>query len=1230
VREEVWKLTGQQRSAEVESARQAVGAERALVLEEFNDTGRELPVTTLVAPIEEQVRRTPDATALVFGSETLTYAEFNARANRLAHHLAALGVTPGTPVAVAVPRSLDLLVTLVAVVKAGGAYLPLDPDYPADRLAYMLEHTGPACVVADTAGRVPVPDGIPVVALDDTTLDGLPDTDPTPAVTPAHPAYIIFTSGSTGRPKGVVVPHSAIDNRLRWMQAEYPLTAADRVLQKTPSGFDVSVWEFFWALREGAAIVVAEPGGHKDPAYLARTIREQSVTTCHFVPSMLQVFLAGPEASGRTGLRQVFCSGEALPREAVREFGRLLPGVELHNLYGPTEAAVDVTYHPCDTAADGPVPIGKPVWNTRLYVLDAGLRPVAVGEPGELYLAGVQLASAYLGRPEITADRFLPDPYGPAGTRMYRTGDLARWTADGEVEYLGRTDHQVKLRGLRIELGEIESVLLAHPAVRQAAVVAHEGRQLVAYLVADAGPVDGAPGAGVTADELKALAAGRLPDFMVPASFMFLDTLPLSPNGKLDRKALPEPVFTGGEYREPEGERERILAEVYAQVLGLGRVGADDDFLALGGDSLRSVKVVAEARARGLEITQRQLLTHRTVARLAPHAGTPAETYDDVSGPLVQLGDEDLAAFGGRHPNLSDVWPLTPMQSGMLFESMLSDSGYDAYRMQTVFTFSGRVDPARMREAGQGLLDRHPALRAAFAPDTQGDLVQLVVDGVQLPWQELDLRTLVPEEREEAFERFLADDQAVPFDLATPPLVRMTLIRLGAEQAALVLTLHHALLDGWSEPLLARDLLRLYASHGHQAPLPPVRGFRDHLAWLARQDQGEAAAAWTAELDGVDRPTLLAGTAVARDEASGSEVGTAAVPLTDEEAALLGRRAGELGVTLNTLVQGAWAVVLGRLTGRADVVFGATVSGRPPGLPGVESMVGLFINTLPVRVRYAPEDGLGTVLTGLQERQTGLLDHHHQSLSGLYEATGLGALFDTLLVYQAFPADESALAEAAAAARLTLDGTRSLGGSNYPLTLIADTEPRLRLTFQYQRGVLDQATADRIAGGLHTVLRTLAADPAHPVGALDLGEPLATATETAADTATGGKADPAADGATASTADSATAATADSAPLPPAQQALRDLFADVLGTEPERIGVHDNFFNLGVTSLLATRIKSRIRKQLGTEVSIKTIFSSPTLAQLADHIAAAPAAAGSAGSPASSPSRPRLRRMNKE
>ncbi|WP_344016875.1 amino acid adenylation domain-containing protein, partial [Kitasatospora atroaurantiaca] len=401
--------------------------ERQRILVDWNDTSRDMVPGTLDGPFEIQAARTPDATAVVFRGQSLSYAELNVRVNRLAHRLIADGIGAERFVAIALPRSVDLVVALLAVLKAGGAYLPLDPDYPAERLAYMLDDAAPACVLTDTAtsGRLPVT-GVPSVLLDTLDLSGYPATDPDRARDPRHPAYVIYTSGSTGRPKGVVIPHSAIDNRLRWMQAEYGLAPHDRVLQKTPSSFDVSVWEFFWPLREGAALVVAEPGGHRDSAYLARTIREERVTVCHFVPSLLLVFLAEPDAANCGGLRRVFCSGEALPREAVHEFHRTLPDVPLHNLYGPTEAAVDVTRHTCVAGGTGPVPIGKPAWNTRVYVLDTTLRPCPPGIPGELYLAGVQLATNYHAQPALTASRFVADPYGAVGSRMYRTGDLVR------------------------------------------------------------------------------------------------------------------------------------------------------------------------------------------------------------------------------------------------------------------------------------------------------------------------------------------------------------------------------------------------------------------------------------------------------------------------------------------------------------------------------------------------------------------------------------------------------------------------------------------------------------------------------------------------------------------------------------------------------------------------------------------------------------------------------------
>ncbi|RII14754.1 Dimodular nonribosomal peptide synthase [Streptomyces sp. YIM 130001] len=629
----------------------ATEAERALVVDEFNRTERDLPPTTLIGPIESRAARCPDATALVFGDTSLTYGALNARSNRLARHLQSLGAGPGRLVAVAVPRSVDLVVSLLAILKSGAAYLPLDPEYPQARLTYMLRDAAPVCAVTDRASRLPEEAGTPLVVLPELDAGVLAEylpTNPARPLTPADPAYVIYTSGSTGRPKGVVVSHGAIDNRLRWMQYTYGLRSDDRVLQKTPSSFDVSVWEFFWPLREGAALVVAEPGGHKDPVYLARLIAEQAVTTCHFVPSMLQVFLTGgADVAGLcSGMRRVFCSGEALPRETAQAFGKVLPRVGLHNLYGPTEAAVDVSHHTCEAGDTGPVPIGRPVWNTRLYVLDAALEPCPPGVPGELFLAGRQLADGYLNRPELTAERFVDDPFAPPGERMYRTGDLARWTEQGEVEYLGRTDHQVKLRGQRIELGEIEAALAARPGVTGACTLVREDRpgdqRLVGYVTGDADPA-----------ELRTSLARELPEHMVPAPVLVLDAFPLSPNGKLDRRELPAPVHTGGqEARDAAGPLERTLVGLFAEVLGVERVGPDDAFFDLGGTSLLAVRLVTRiGEELGSELTIGSLFEAPTPARLADRLGSGRPTSGDALDCVLPLRP------GGARPPLFAFHP---------------------------------------------------------------------------------------------------------------------------------------------------------------------------------------------------------------------------------------------------------------------------------------------------------------------------------------------------------------------------------------------------------------------------------------------------------------------------------------------------------------------------------------------------------------------------------------------
>jgi amino acid adenylation domain-containing protein len=574
-----------------------------------NATAAPFPDATLHALVEAQVERTPEAPAVTFGTTTLTYAQLNARANRIAHRLIAEGVGPETLVAVCANRCADLPAALLGVLKAGAAYLPLDPEYPADRLAFMVaDAQAPVLLVTkDCADKASAGT---VLVLEDDFAAG-PTHNPPAVAAQGNAAYVIYTSGSTGRPKGVPNTHRGIVNRLDWMQRAYGIGEADTVLQKTPFGFDVSVWEFFWPLQTGARLVLAKPGGHKDAAYLRDLINDEGVTTAHFVPSMLGVFLS--ENADCPGLRRVICSGEELPAATAREFTSRFPGTELHNLYGPTEAAIDVTaWHCADLGSLSSVPIGAPIANLRVDILDRHGVETPIGVAGELHIGGVGVARGYHDRPALTAEKFVPDPHEP-GARRYATGDLARWRRDGTVEFLGRLDHQVKLRGLRIELGEIESALRDLPGVADAAVIVRQDtpgdQRLTGYLVGEADHA-----------AVKAELKRRLPEYMVPTALVDLDALPLTPNGKLDRKALPAPQITrSGELVAPRTDAERALAAIWTEVLTLPAVGIDDDFFDIGGHSLLATQVVAKIRkipdARPVGVMD--LFTHRTIRALA-------------------------------------------------------------------------------------------------------------------------------------------------------------------------------------------------------------------------------------------------------------------------------------------------------------------------------------------------------------------------------------------------------------------------------------------------------------------------------------------------------------------------------------------------------------------------------------------------------------------------------------
>ncbi|SEF52696.1 non-ribosomal peptide synthase domain TIGR01720/amino acid adenylation domain-containing protein [Actinacidiphila yanglinensis] len=1553
--------------------------ERRQLLTRFDADSAAVPEQTVPEMFEEQVARTPDAPALVCGDRTLSYRQLDQRANAVARELVRRGAGPEDLVVLALPRTEDLVAGLLGILKSGAGYLPMDPQYLSGRAEVVLAEAGARFAVTDTATWRELPQaGLTAVNLDHREQWAPPDDAGRSAPpTPDNLAYVMYTSGSTGKPKGAAITHRNVVNGVRELVRVLGAPPPGwRMLAGTSVNFDVSVFELLSTLSTGGTAELV-------PNALALAERDTwDGQVISAVPTVLGELVG--HLPKTTGVRTVVFAGDVLPARLVRQVREALPGVQVVNSYGQSESFYATTFSLAG-AEEWPqhevAPIGTPLGNMRAYVLGPGLAPVPQGVIGELYVAGTCLGRGYHDRPGLTAERFVANPFGSGdgpllpggrGGRMYRTGDLARWNARGRLECVGRSDGQVKVRGFRIETAEVEAACTQHPGISEAVVVSREapsgGRRLVAYVVhVGEGAVgdDGAGGigdvdvqAGASAAELRRFVAARLPDYMVPSAFVVLGRMPLGPTGKLDRSALPEPEFVGEGYQEPRNGTEAVITAAYADVLGVDRVGIEDDFFAVGGDSLRSIQVVARARARGLELTTREIFECRTAARLAeaiaarqdpapalaeepgggigpmplqpvarqvfdhgggtdrfamamvlelpagidadglaatleavldrhdllrarlvrgeepsllvrpagavraadlvhrvacdgrwdepsaleaakaeldeavgrldPEAGTMADfvwfapgtgagrllivlhhlvvdgvswrilmsdlaeawqqvaagkapelpavgtsarrwasalrsealstereaevaywrdllaapnpplggrafdpavdvmsTVDtvrvqlpadvteavlttlpavfkgtgtdvllaalalavdrwrgeerstlvrleghgreehvvpgadlsrtvgwftsmyparvDVRGvdladvlaggpaagravkrvkeqlrtvpdkgvgygllrylnpetgpqlaehpvpqigfnylgrisgsdvpehlraqgwgpaswsaelvpapdpdlpalsalevnsvatdtadgvrlqaafmfptgllsrertralaelwvevlhgmaayaarpgiggltpsdtPLVRVRQEEIEAWETRYGRLAEVWPMPPSQSGILFQAALADGTFDVYHMQFVLHLTGHVDPARMRAAGQALLERYPNLRSAFVTGTGGDGVQVVAEHVAMPWRHVDLTGRPASEQDAALDAFLAEDRADQLDPTRPPLMRLALLTVGPQRAKLVITAHHALFDGWSSPSVITDLIRLYAA-AHE--LSPVRSYGDYLAWLSARDRDASAARWAEELAGFDQPTLVAPNTPLKETASA--LGRVEVPLSIDQGRELARRAAELGVTLNTLLQAAWAILLSKLTGQQDVVFGAAVNGRPADLAGSDEMVGLFINTLPIRVFCRPEQSVAEVVTTLQQRQTALLDHNYYGLGDIQRGVGLPALFDTIVVFQSYPIDREGMVEANTSAGFTIDGIRPFAGSHYALTLNS-SDPYLRTSLDYQDNLYDRAAAEVIAVRLARVLEQVLADPTVPVGAVEV------------------------------------------------------------------------------------------------------------------------------------------------
>ena len=1028
--------------------------------------------------VERQAARTPDAVAVLFEGQSLSYAELNRRANRVARELIGCGVGADQPVAVLMQRSQWLPVALLGVLKAGGAYVPLDTGYPSQRLDYMLRDCGARVLLTDapSGNLAPLPPAAAVLTrlcvaeLD----DGADSANPDVALRAEQLAYVIYTSGSTGQPKGVMNTHGGVCNRLSWMQEAYRLEACDRVLQKTPISFDVSVWEFFWPLISGAGLVMARPEGHKDPAYLCAEIERAAVTVVHFVPSMLRAWLRDLPHRACPTLRDVMCSGEALPLDLAQDFHARV-GARLHNLYGPTEAAIDVTYWEFRRDDSGAsVPIGRPIANTEIHIVDRALRPLPPGIPGELLIGGAGVARGYLGQPGLSEQKFIASPFRP-GARLYRSGDLARWRCDGVLEFLGRLDDQVKIRGFRIELDEINAALKALLQVRDAAVVArvtNGAARLVAYVVGD--PRD--------AVELGAQLARTLPDYMVPQQVVFLDALPLGPNGKLDRKALPEPDREALRlaYAAPRTDAEHVLARIWSDVLGVPKVGIDDGYFALGGDSIRSLSVIAHAQRQGRALSLQQLFQFPTIRLLSANlqeAGATAPPSAPFS--LLPPGSLDALPAG-----LEDAYPLSTLQAGLVFQTTLNP-GSALYHDIMLYRIAGRFDEAAFRAALAAMAQRHPILRTGFDLAAQPEPLQLVHAHGALPLQVHDLRSLDADARAGRLAADLAREKAWRFAWNEAPLARCIVHLLEHDVYQFTFSFHDALLDGWSVNAFNSELFQLYqdrlsgkAASVRAAPNPP---YRDYVAAERRALAApDSAAFWDARLAGAEATLLPRWDAPA---AAGPAVRYRAVPLSAAQADGLRKLADGIGVPLKSVLLALHMKALSVLTNQQDVCSGLEHNGRLEQAQSQE-VLGLFLNTLPFRLQLE-RGSWRELIRQVFQAEIDLLPHRRYPMARMQQRRKAALPFEVVFNYTHFHVAENLF---------DLDVGRLLERSavletEYPLR--AEFNQRidgggLTLDLHYDAGQVGERQIAQIAAVYGEVLVALLAGPdqAHGVRAL--------------------------------------------------------------------------------------------------------------------------------------------------
>ncbi len=1179
-------------------------------LSAWNETSAEYPRETCIHELfERQVAETPAATAVIFGDEQLSYGELNARANQLAHYLRRRGVGPDVHVGLCLERSLEMVVGLLGILKAGGAYLPLDPEYPRERLRQMLTDSGIRLLLMQQHLEEQLPEHRAQVIRLDADWDEIaqsPDTNPPAVATAENLAYMIYTSGSTGQPKGVMVPHRALGNHMAWMQRRFPLTTADRVIQKTPFSFDASVWELFAPLLVGARLVIAVPGGHQDPAYLVHFIKEQKITALKIVPSLLEALLEQSGIEECVSLRYVFCGAEAMPVKLAEKFSQRL-GAELFNLYGPTEAAIDVTYWACGTGMRRhSIPIGGPIINTQAYVLDEAMRVVPVGVAGELYVGGESLAHGYWQQAGLTAERFVPHPYSTSpGARLYRTGDVVRWNEAGELEYLGRNDQQVKVRGFRIELGEIEWVLRQQAQVREAVAVVREGKsgdkQLLAYVVGEAAPGD-----------LQRYLKEKLPPYMVPQLLVKLERLPLTPSGKIDRQALA--ALDGAGEEEAEGyvalrtQEEELLASIWAEVLGVERISVQDNFFNRGGHSLLATQVVSRIQAVfQIELPLRAMFETTTLAELAQLIMAERQREAVGTGPAIERRSRE------RAPSLSyaqqRLWFLDQFEPQSAF-----------YNVPAAIKLTGDLDHAALAQSLTEIVRRHEVLRTSF-PSVGGQPVQHIAPAVPINLPVTDLQALTEGDREILASRYsskqkvthdytfpelvncgslvdasakqlAAEEAALPFDLAHGPLWRAALLRLAEQEHVLLLTLHHIVTDGWSVGVLIRELTTLYEAYrrGEASPLPelPIQ-YADFAEWQREWLQGDVLekqmSYWREQLAGSSGVLELA-TDHARPSVQRYRGASLIIEFSEELTRGLGELSRREGVTLFMTLLSGWQTLLARYSGQWDLNVGTSIANRTRG--EVEGLIGFFTNTLVLRARLHAAMSFREQLQQVREVCLGAYTHQDVPFEMVVEElqperdVSRSPLLQVMFVLQNAPLGEFEVPSGLKLEPLAVE----LDTTQFDLTLgLMERDRRLVAWCNYRTDLWEETTIARMLEHWQVLLAAAVADPTQSLSALPLWQSEAERQQFL------------------EWKNSTIESDGHIGPRNLVDELIAEVWSEVLGIEA--ITIHSDFFAAGGNSLLATEVITRLREIFHVDIDLHSLFEQPTIAGLSDNISAA-------------------------